>query len=475
MTTAILDRTFDRTTTLTPVLPARSAVNAMPVVRRPRRATWRKFAWFLSALLVVGVNVTFEPWKLVSSPAVKAATLPTETARDLARVVSVERPTRASTASVVLPATFRPWQTTTLHARVSGYLGAWHRDLGASVKAGEILAEIETPELDQELAEGKAMVFEASAAVTQAKAERIEADADLSAAEAQLVRIESAIKLTKIQVIRREKLLPSHAISQEEYDTFVTQLETQTAELAAAKAEVAHRRSNLETRTAIINSREATVKSRQSNVDRLQELQTFKRIVAPFDGIVTQRAAEVGMLVTAGKESLFTIEDMSRVRVQINVPQTYSLQTRPGVVATISVPESSVKDVPGTITRISEAVDSTNRTMLAEIELANAEHRFQPGSYAQVNLITPQNDASWTIPTNTVSMRVEGPRVVVVNDQDQIEFKSVTLGRDLGKRIVVVDGIHGGERLVVNPSDDLVSGLRIQIHNGKTAHEVAKR
>lgn len=476
MTTAFVDKTLDGATTLTLVLQARSSVNTLHSVKPVRRGSWRNIAWLLSAVVIVGANVAFEPWKVLSSRsshAIQAATHSPEAGKEVAKMVSIALPTKASTANVVLPATFRPWQITALHARVSGYLTAWHRDLGATVKAGDLLAEIETPELDQELAEAKSLVQEANAAVAQAQAERVEAEADLKVAEAQLVRIHAETELTRIQLARRAKLLEKRAVGQEEYDTFSTQLQTRIAEAAAAESDIARRRSNLETRSAIIDAREATVKSRQSSVDRLQELQTFKRIVAPFDGVVTQRTAEVGMLVTAGKESLFTIEDMSRVRVQINVPQTYASQTTPGVAAIISVPESSVKGVPATITRISESVDATNRTMLAEIELANTDHRFQPGSYAQVILTTPQNNASWTIPTNTVSMRVKGAHVAVVNAQDQIEIKPVSLGRDLGTRIVVVDGIQGDERLVVNPGDDLVNGLSIKV--SEEHHDIANR
>ncbi len=343
------------------------------------------------------------------------------------------------------------------------------------MKAGEILAEIETPEIDQELAEAKSLVREAVAAANQAKAERVEAEADLKVAEAQLVRVQAETEFSKGQLARREKLLDKRVIGQEEYDTFSTQLQTRRAEITAAESDISRRRTNLQTRAAIIEARDATVKSRQSNVDRLQELQTFKRIVAPFDGIVTQRGAEVGMLVTAGKESLFTIEDMSRVRVQINVPQAYSVQTSPGVAATISLPESAASAVSGTITRVSQSVDAANRTMLAEIELMNAAHHFQPGSYAQVTLTTSQNKSEWTIPTNTLSMRVEGTHVAVVNTQNAIELKRVKLGRDLGSRVVVVEGIQGDETLVVNPSDDLIDGVRIQVRGKDPHQEVAKR
>ena len=184
---------------------------------------------------------------------------------------------------------------------------------------------------------------------------------------------------------------------------------------------------------------------------RLQELLVFKRIVAPFDGVVTHRWAEVGALVTAGKDPLFTVEDISRIRVQINVPQTYAMQTVPGAVALVTLPESMAPAVQGTITRVSNSVDSASRTMLAEIELVNDSLGFQAGSYAQVTLTTPQNTAEWTIPTNTISMRVDGPHVAWVNEKNQIQVKRVNLGRNLGSRVAVVEGIRGGRTVGCEP------------------------
>jgi multidrug efflux pump subunit AcrA (membrane-fusion protein) len=305
---------------------------------------------------------------------------------------------------------------------------------------------------------------EAEAAAVQAQAERVEAEAELKVAEAQLVRAQAEHELAKSQVVRRDKLLQSRVISAEEHDTYQRQVEARAADVAAAQADVARRRSNLETRAAVIAVREATAKSRQANVERLNELQRFKRIVAPFDGVITRREAEVGMLVTADREALFVVEDTSRIRVQINVPQTYAMQTSPGVAATISLPESSVRPVQAEITRIAESVETASRTMLAEIELDNSAHRVQPGSYAQAALDAPQSNTAWTIPTNTLSMRVDGPHVALVNSENQIQLKRVTLGRDLGGRVVVAEGIRGGEHLVANPRDDLADGVRVQVN-----------
>ncbi|HXT61024.1 MAG TPA: efflux RND transporter periplasmic adaptor subunit [Pirellulales bacterium] len=455
-----------------PAIAARSHVDLMnpkapPGKRLPKTAVAVASA-IVAAATAIGI---YQPWKSLPSEEAVAAS----EAGSAAKTVNVDRPAPAAATSVVLPATFRPWQTTTLHARVSGYLKAWHQDLGAVVNAGEVLAEIETPELDQELAEGESLVREAAAAAVQAKAERVEAEADLKVAEAQLRRIQADAELVKSQLVRREKLLTTRAIAQEEYDTFLKQTEARTADVAAAKADVARRRANLATRAAIIEVREATAKSRRANVARLQELQTFKRIVAPFGGVVMRRTAEVGMLVTAGQDSLFVIEDASRVRVQINVPQTYSMQTKPGVAAVISVPEAALQDLPATITRIAESVDAASRTMLAEIEVENASPGLQPGSYAQVTLSMPQAGGQWTIPTNAVAMRVEGPHVAVVDERNRIELKRVSLGRDLGARVIVLDGIRGDERLVVNPGDDLVDGVSVRIGPRNSPHEIARR
>jgi RND family efflux transporter MFP subunit len=181
------------------------------------------------------------------------------------------------------------------------------------------------------------------------------------------------------------------------------------------------------------------------------------------------------MLVTAGQESLFTLEDMSRVRVQMNVPQTYATQIDPGVRTSITIPESVIQNIPGVVTRVTDSVEMASRTMLAEVELENTNQRFQPGSYAQVTLNTAQSAAGWTIPTNTLQMRVNGPHVAVVNDLDQVEVRPVKLGRDLGSRVRVVEGISGGERLVVNPGDSLIHGMQIKVHEDMSRRELARR
>ncbi|MBX3411451.1 MAG: efflux RND transporter periplasmic adaptor subunit [Pirellulales bacterium] len=444
-----------------------------PSVGRRQGRARRTLRWLGVAVLVVGIiAVLGQSWHGGTHETAHASPrgMPT------LRTVTIERPTPATAAKVELPASVRPWQTATLHARVSGYLTAWHRDLGERVRAGDLLAEIEAPELDQQLAEAEALTREAIASNVQAQAELVEAEADLKVTEAQLVRVQAEVALAKSQLARRQKLLVNRTVTQEEFETFEREVEARTADVAAAEADVARRKSNLSTRAAVIEAREAFAKSRQSNVERLRELQGFKRIVAPFDGIVTRRSAEVGMLVNEGKEPIYVVEDMRRVRVQVSVPQSYAARTIPGTAATVRVPESEGESVEATVTRIAESVDAGNRTMLAEVELDNTNRRFQPGSFARV-VLEPQEHASpWTIPTSALSMRVDGPHVAVVDERGEIELRRVQLGRDLGSRIVVIEGITGIERLVINPTDDMTTGTRVQANvSDEPAESIAQR
>ncbi|MBA4017097.1 MAG: hypothetical protein C0483_07995 [Pirellula sp.] len=438
-------------------------IPSLPRPSTPRRPFGLRAA--LVSALVVAVGFGFA-WKKLQPAAAIVAAEPTASAATMVRVAS---PTPVTDGEVELPATVRPWQTTELHARASGYLVAWHKELGSEVQAGELLAELETPELDQELLEAQSAAAEAAAAVVQARAERVEAEAELKVSEAQRERVRAETNLAISHLARRESLLATQAISQEEYDTFRRQVEARSADLAAADADVSRRQTSLSTKSAVIEAREATARSREAGAERVKELQRFKQIVAPFAGTITGRTAEVGMLITAGKESLFTLEDMSKVRVQVNVPQAYAVQTRAGAQVVVELPEAGGKATTAKVTRIAQSINSASRTMLAEIELPNADRSLQPGSFVQVKLATSSAHSSWTIPTNTLQMRVEGPHVALVNDRNQVELRKIQLGRDLGGRVVVLQGIRGGERLIVNPGDGLRADDVVRIADASVA------
>lgn len=435
-----------------------------PATASARGGRWQ---WYAGASMLLGAVALLAPARSKT-----AASVQSPLQSQAVKQVTVVAPAPVGAAEVVLPATVRPWQSTVLFARANGYLSAWHRDLGEEVKAGELLALIDTPELDQELAEAEARASQAEASTAQAVAEEQEAQAELDVAVAQLARNKAEMKLALSQLNRRKQLVATNAVSQEEHDAYLTAWEAKQADVAAAEADLVRRKKNLETRSAVIRSRLATAQSRKANVERLNELQTFKKIVAPFDGIVTRRDAEVGMLVSAGQEPLFVVEDIHRVRVQLNVPQTYSKQTIPGAAVVISIPETSDTPVQASVTRIAHAVDDASRTMLTEIELDNRDGEFQPGSYVQVALTASQGSSDWTIPTNTLLMRVDGPHVAVVDAKQQVNVREVKLGRDLGKHIVVVNGIDGRERLIVNPGDSLATGQKVRVAEPDDAHSM---
>jgi RND family efflux transporter MFP subunit len=172
---------------------------------------------------------------------------------------------------------------------------------------------------------------------------------------------------------------------------------------------------------------------------------------------------------------MFVVEDMSRIRVQVNVPQSHAASVHVGTDATIALPESSSAPVTGNVTRIPDSVDANSRTMLAEIELDNSVYKLQPGSYSRVTLDVPQTGNAWTIPTNTLNMRVDGPHVVVVDDANRTALRRVTLGRDLGKRVIVTDGIQGNERLVVNPDEGVAKGVEVQVDDANSNGLAAAR
>jgi multidrug efflux pump subunit AcrA (membrane-fusion protein) len=419
-------------------------------------SNWKQIGLLAAGLLIIGSLA------VISQRKAARAELPQDSEEEQPVQVTVVQPAPAGGGEVLLPATVRPWQSTTLQARVTGYIKSWRSELGTHVTAGEVLAELETPELDQEVAQAEAQALEAESATVQAKAEHTEAEADLKVATAQLARVQAEADLAKTQLARRERLLVNAATSQEERDTFQKQWEARTADVAAAEADLARRRTNLETREAIIAAREATAKSRWANVERLRELQAFKQVVAPFDGVITARSAEVGMLITAGKEALFAIQDMSRVRVQVNVPQANASMVGVDSVVRIIVPEGQSPPLAAQVTRIASSLEATTRTMLAEIELDNRENALQPGSYVQVGVAT-KAASGWVIPTNTLLMRVDGPHVVTANDP-QVALQPVKLGRNLGKCIEVSEGIDGHEWLIVNPTNDLSSGTRVRIN-----------
>jgi RND family efflux transporter MFP subunit len=341
------------------------------------------------------------------------AALEKETAEMAIPTVSVVTPKRgAPTQEVVLPANVQAYIDSPIYARTNGYLKRWYTDIGARVKAGQLIAEIETPEVDQQLRQSKA---------------------DLATAEANL-------NLSQITATRYQDLLKTDSVSKQDTDNA-------TGDLAA---------------------KQATVQSSQANVKRLEELQSFEKIYAPFDGVITARNTDIGALIDSGssggsRTELFHIAQPDKLRVYVSVPQVYSQAMKPGLSADLVLSEFPGRVFPGTLVRTAQAIDQSTRTLLVEIRVNNPTGTLFSGAYAEVHLKLPTATSAFILPVNTLLFRSEGLRVAAVTDGKHAELKPITLGHDFGSEVEVVAGLSGDESIIANPPDSLVSGEEVRI------------
>jgi RND family efflux transporter MFP subunit len=341
------------------------------------------------------------------------AALDKETAEMAIPTVSVITPKRgAPTQEVVLPANVQAYIDSPIYARTNGYLKRWYTDIGARVKAGQLIAEIETPEVDQQLRQSKA---------------------DLATAEANL-------NLSQITATRYQDLLKTDSVSKQDTDNA-------TGDLAA---------------------KQATVQSSQANVKRLEELQSFEKIYAPFDGVITARNTDIGALIDSGssggtRTELFHIAQPDKLRVYVSVPQVYSQAMKPGLSADLVLSEFPGRVFPGTLVRTAQAIDQSTRTLLVEIRVNNPTGTLFSGAYAEVHLKLPTATSAFILPVNTLLFRSEGLRVAAVTDGQHAELKPITLGHDFGSEVEVVAGLTGDESIIANPPDSLVSGEEVRI------------
>jgi RND family efflux transporter MFP subunit len=373
----------------------------------------RRRAWLVGIVLIVAVVVIFTAGIL---PRVRArATLRRDTDAMAVPTVAVVEPGRASPAQeIVLPANVQAFRDAPIYARTNGYLKRWYADIGTHVKAGQLLAEIETPEVDQQLRQSRA---------------------DLATAQANL-------KLSAITAERYAGLLKTDSVSKQEADN--------AAGDYAAK--------------------QAMVQSAQANVQRLQQMQSFEKIYAPFDGVISARNTDVGALIDSGSSGggrgeLFHIVQPNVLRAYINVPEAYSQAARPGMTAELTLTEFAGRRFPGKLVRTADAIDPNTRTLLTEVDVDNAQGTLKPGSYAEVHLKLPTGSNSHLLPVNTLLFRSEGLRVATVDENNRVVLKPITIGHDFGSSVEVVAGLEGTERVVINPPDSLAPGERVNISN----------
>jgi RND family efflux transporter MFP subunit len=319
---------------------------------------------------------------------------------------------KALQATIDLPGRLEAYNRAPIFARVSGYLKYWNADIGARVKAGDVIAEIEAPDLDQQLLQ----------------------------ARADLVNQEASAKLSDVTLARRRTLIPSNFVSMQEIDE----------------------------RTADLSNKNAAVKSNQANVERLEALAGYKKITVPFDGIVTARSTDVGALINAGQSSgppMFVISDIKKLRVYVNVPQSYVPSVPIGSKALISVPEYQNRTFAATVEASAQAVDINSGTTQMQLALDNSAGALMPGGYANVHLSLQHDGLPLNIPSSALIFDQSGLRVAVVGPDDRVILKPVKIGRDLGRNIELASGLSADDRVITAPPDGVVNGDQVHVVN----------
>ncbi len=324
---------------------------------------------------------------------------------------------------IILPGNMQPYIDAPIYARTNGYLKTWTADMGARVKAGQLLAEIDSPEVDQQLQQARA---------------------DLATAEVNL-------NLAEITARRYKDLMKTDSVAQQDVDNA----------------------------TGSYDARKSAVESARSNVKRLQDMQSFEKIYAPFDGLITARNTDIGALIDSGSSGgtareLFHIAAVDRLRVFVNVPQVYSPKIKAGLKAGLTLTEYPGRQFEGTVVRDSGSIDNSTRTLLTEIDVNNPTGELKPGGYVEVHLKMPSGVTTYTLPENSIIYKSAGLQVATVKDGKTIQLVSISPGRDFGTEMEIVSGLKGDESVLANPPDSIADGQTVRIIQPETLPE-AKR
>lgn len=375
----------------------------------------------------------------------------------------------ADVESIVLPGNIGAIQYTTIYARVDGYLKERIVDIGDQVKKGQLIALIDTPTIDQQLAEAKADLLRAVAGVDHARAQLKEAIAEKDTALANEQKAKSNVDYATVTATRWQNLAIRGAVSLQSRDEKVRFLDTSSAELKAQGADVAAATAKIVAAKAEVAETQAEVTAKVAAVKKLEAEQSFQRVLAPFDGIITVRKVDPGALITKGSQSadleIYQMAKIDRLRVYVSAPQRVARYLHPGQSADINVPEFPERKFTGVITNVSGALDPSTRTRQTEIQIDNKDHALLPGMYSEITLTGARDDAKagqWIrVPGTTLVTRPSGQFVVIVED-GKARYQPITIGRDFGNEVEIRDGLKGNEHVVVSPNDDLIDNAPVQ-------------
>src|SRR5277367_2556586 len=366
------------------------------------------FVFFLAivvVLVVVGVFLMFQRRTQYEALAKNTETLSVPT---VAIIHPIAEP---GDENLVLPGTLQASVESPIYARTNGYVKKWYRDIGSRVNKGELLAEIDTPEVDQQLGQARA---------------------DLATSQANS-------HLSAITATRYTELLKTDGVSKQEVDNAAGDLE----------------------------AKRATVQSNEANVRRLQELEAFKRVEAPFSGVITKRNVDIGNLINAGNggasQLLFTLAQTDPIRVYVNVPEVYAPSIHTGLGAYLELSQYPGQQFYGKVVRTAESIDLATRTLLTEVDVPNKSRQLLPGGYAQVHLLVKATSQRLRVPVNSLLFRSEGLRAVVVDANHKAHLQSITIGRDYGTTLEVLNGLSADQWIVLNPPDSLDDGQQVNV------------
>jgi RND family efflux transporter MFP subunit len=351
-----------------------------------------------------------------------------KTEEETAPVVNVTPVERSSgNSQLVLPGNIQAITEAPILSRASGYVKKRLADIGDRVKEGQVLAEVDAAEMDNQ-------VRQVQATLEQTRASQEQAGANL-------VQARTNEKLYKTTSERYGNLLQKGAVSRQEFDNFTAQYQAQQAAVQAMEKGVNVARSNIAVAEA--------------NLARLTEMQSYLKVKAPFAGVITVRNVDTGALVNEGSTLLYRIAQTDRLRIYVNVPQSDASGIQVGQAAKVTVSDMASKEFLGKVTRTANSLDPSNRTLLVEVQVPNATNTLMPGMYAQVNFSTPRSEPPMLIRGDALIIRANGPQVAVVMPDSTVHFQVIALGRDYGDRIEVLSGLKAGQQLVINPGDNI--------------------
>jgi RND family efflux transporter MFP subunit len=337
------------------------------------------------------------------------------------RVIHAER--GKSSSDLTLPGMIQAFSQSPIYARIDGYVRTWYVDIGAHVTKGRLLAEIDAPEVDQQLNQAQAMLNQA----------------------------QTSLALAKITAPRYQELIKTNSVSQQEVDQNNQNLAAQEANVQAATAAVG----------------------------RLEQMQTYEKIVAPFDGVITERKTDFGDLVNAGNagvgRELFRISQNNVVRVFVTVPEEFSSLVKPGTKASMDVTSLPNRKFAASVTRTADSIDITSHTLTVELDVPNPSGELLPGAFANVHFQLPLNVVPLVLPSSTILFQADGPQVGIVNSQNQVELRKVTLGHDFGDTIEIMVGVRSADAVVANPPDSLTNGMRVAIDTASPTQNPAQK